>query len=346
MTKIQSAYYFLLFAISISLVVVYFIIKPFLGSLILAAVFAFIFHPLYKKFEKGFKGHKSLAAFFTTVIAVVLIVLPVFFLGNQIFKEASQLYQSFVSGGNGVSFKSIESAINQARTIFHVPEDFNLNFSEYARQALGLLIQNFVVIFSSFAKIMFDALVFIIALYFFIKDGGKLKDYFIAVSPLADKDDELVLTRLKSSVSAVVKGSLAIGIIQGLLTGIGFTIFGVPNAALWGVVASISALIPGVGTALVLVPAIIFLFITGNTFGWIGLLIWGMTAVGLIDNILGPKLMGRGMEIHQLAVFLSVLGGLAFFGPLGFLLGPLTMSICLALIDIYLSLKSQPVKQS
>jgi predicted PurR-regulated permease PerM len=326
------------------LVVVYLIIRPFLTPLILAAVFAFIFHPLYRRVLNIFKGRKSLAAFFVTVISAILIIAPLTLLGNQIFKETSQMYQAIVGDGKGVSSKSIEYVISQIQSVLPIPKGYDINLSEYVMQGLSFLIQNFVVIFSSFAKIMFDALVFVIAFYFFIKDGGKMKDYFINLSPLADKDDEFVLSKLKTSVSSVVKGNLAIGVIQGLLTGIGFAIFGVSNAALWGVVAAVAALVPGLGTAIVVVPAVIYLYLSGNTFGWVGLSIWGATAVGLIDNLLGPKLIGRGMGIHPLAVFVSVLGGLAFFGPLGFLLGPLTMSICLALIDIYFSLKTQAAK--
>jgi len=186
--------------------------------------------------------------------------------------------------------------------------------------------------------------VFLTAFYFFLKDGHKLKSYFVALSPLADSDDELIVSRLKLAVSATIKGNLAIGLIQGALTGIGFAIFGVPNAALWGGVAVVAAFLPGIGTALVITPAIIFLFLIGNTFGGIGLLIWGLTAVGLVDNFLGPRLVGRGMQLHPLAVFIAILGGLAFFGPLGFLLGPLAMSVCLALIDIHGSFKARENK--
>ena len=185
---------------------------------------------------------------------------------------------------------------------------------------------------------------FLIAFYFFLKDGKKLKNYIVALSPLDDSDDELIVSRLKLAVSAAMKGNLLIGLIQGTLTGIGFAIFGVPNAVLWGSVAVIAAFLPGIGTSLVLAPAIIFLFVTGNTFGGVGLLIWGIIAVGLIDNLLGPRLVGRGMQLHPLAVFVAVLGGLSLFGPLGFLLGPLAVSVCLALVDIYTSLKAQQIE--
>ncbi|RJR12807.1 AI-2E family transporter, partial [Candidatus Parcubacteria bacterium] len=160
-------------------------------------------------------------------------------------------------------------------------------------------------------------------------------------SPLKDGDDEIIATRLGSAVLATVKGNLLIGLIQGAMTGLGFLLFGVPNAALWGSVAAVMALVPGLGTAIVILPAAIFLFLTGDTTGAIGLLVWGIAAVGLIDNFLGPRLVGMGLKLHPLAVFLAVLGGLSLFGPIGFLLGPLTLSVCLALIDIYFSLQKK-----
>lgn len=285
------------------------------------------------------KKRESLAAFATIILAIILIIIPITLLGIQIFKESSQLYHSLANeGGFEVSMRDI---LDRARATFPILADFELDFGRYAKQGLEAMIQNLGAVFSSFARILLNAFVFLTALYFLLKDGSKLKNYFVALSPLADTDDELIASRLKSGVLAVIKGNLTIGLIQGALTGIGFAIFGVPNAALWGSLAVITALIPGIGTALVIAPAIIFLFLTGNNVGGIGLLIWGVIAVGLVDNFLSPKLVGRGMRLHPLAAFIAVLGGLAFFGPLGFLLGPLTISLCLALIDIYVSLKNK-----
>jgi len=340
MNKNNHSHYFLLIALAASLAIVYFIAKPFLGPLILAAVLAFLFQPIYQRVLNYLKKRESLAAFSTTLIAVILVLLPVALLGTQIFKESTQLYQSLTSEENGLE-TSIWVALDQIRGIFPIINNIELDFSRYVKQGLEVLVQNFGVVFSSFAKILLHAFVFLTAFYFFLKDGSKLKNYFVALSPLRDADDELVVSRLKTAVSAAIKGNLTIGLIQGLLTGIGFAIFGVPNAALWGGVAAVAAFLPGIGTALVILPAIIFLFLTGNTFGGFGLLAWGLIAVGLVDNFLGPKLVGRGMQLHPLAVFIAVLGGLAFFGPLGFLLGPLAISVCLALIDIYFSLKDK-----
>ncbi len=329
--------YFLLICIAIFAFLFYSIISPFFGPLIVAAVFAFLFRPLNKKMNKYFKNKKNLATLVTTVIAVIIILIPISFVGTQIVKESTFVYNYVADGG----FDNFMSKTNNLLSQSKISKNLDIDFKQYVEKILQNLIQNVGSIFSSFTKILLNFFVFIMAFYFFLKDGEKLKDYFVVISPLDDKDDKKILDRLKMAVSAIVKGSLLIGLIQGTLTGVGFAIFGVPNAVLWGTVAAISALIPGIGTALVIVPGIAFLFITGNTFGGFGMLIWGTMAVGLIDNLLSPRLVGKGMKVHPLLIFLAVLGGLTFYGPLGFLLGPLTVSVFLALVEIYFSLKSK-----
>lgn len=344
MNQKQRSHYFLLFGLVAAIIVIFLIIRPFLNPLILGAVFAFLFQPLYRKILRLLWKQQSIAALATMIIAVVLVMLPIMLLGFQIFKELNQLYQTVINGDKDIFLTMIEDGINQARVFLFIPDNFQINFSQYLQQGIDALMRNVGSIFSSFAKILLDFFVFLVAFYFLLKDGHKLKNYIIALSPLDDEDDEMIASRFKLAISSVVKGNLVIGIIQGALTGIGFTLFGVPNAVLWGSVAAIAAVLPGIGTTLVLAPAIIFLFITGNIFGSAGLLVWGMTAVGLIDNFLGPILVGKGMQMHPLLVFIAIIGGIAFFGPLGFLLGPLVMSPCLTIIEIYFSLKERKTK--
>lgn len=336
--KNQQPNYFLFLCLAVSLIVVYYIFRPFLASLVLASIFAFIFQPIYKKLLTATKNRESLSALITTFIAIIIAIVPMAILGTLVLKESTELYQTLIKGENGGLIGTIRLAAENLRNI--LPVNFDLDINQYAKQGLESLILNLGDIFSSFAKILINTLVFLISFFFLLKDGGRLKNYFVILSPLDDKDDEMIVKRLESAVLATVKGSLTIGLIQGALSGIGFALFGVPNPALWGSTAAIAALIPGVGTSLILVPAIFYLLLTGHTLAGLGLLAWGLTAVGLIDNLLGPKLIGRGMHLHPLIVFLAVLGGLSFFGPLGFLLGPLAISLCLALIDIYLSLKT------
>ena len=130
---------------------------------------------------------------------------------------------------------------------------------------------------------------------------------------------------------------MLVALIQGCLTGVGLWLFGFENTFIWGVLAAFGALIPSVGTTLVLVPAVLYLFFTGDTVAALGLIAWGVVAVGTIDNILGPYLMGRGNSIHPLLVLLSVLGGISVFGFIGFLLGPIVVSLFLVLLELYSS---------
>lgn len=341
MNKQHHSHYFLLLALSASLLLVYLIVQPFLSALIMAGICAFLFQPVYRKSLRVFRGSETLSALATTFLAVVLVLLPIALLGSQIFKESAELYQALAYQNAGGFADSIETIVDQARAMLPIPVGFEVDVKQYATQGLELVIQNLGTIFSSFARMLLGVFVFLTAFYFFLKDGRALKAHIVALSPLDDKDDEFIASRLKAAVSAAVKGNIAIRLIQGFLTGLGFAIFGVPNPVLWGGVASVTAFLPGIGTALIITPAIIFLLLAESTGGAIGLLLWGVVVVGLTDNLLGPRLVGHGMQLHPLAVFISVLGGLAFFGPLGFILGPLTVSGSLALIEIYSSLKAR-----
>jgi predicted PurR-regulated permease PerM len=213
----------------------------------------------------------------------------------------------------------------------------SLNVTEYLKSALVWIFGNLDTIFKGFASVAAYVFVFLISMFYFLRDGMKMKKRFVAWSPLIDEQDEQITATLKRAVRSVFAGTVAVSIIQGILTGFGFWIFGIPAPAVWGSAAAVAAMVPGLGTSLVLVPGVIYLFVSGNTANGIGLLIWGVFAVGLIDNLLGPYLMNRGINIHSFLILISVLGGLVTFGVVGFLLGPLILAFLVALLDIYRS---------
>ncbi len=160
--------------------------------------------------------------------------------------------------------------------------------------------------------------------------------FAVVLSPLSHEDDEILFGRLERAINSVIKGNLSIALIQGIIAAVGFTIFGLPNSVIWGTLTAFAALIPGVGTSLVVIPAVIYLFFASGMFPAIGLLVWGVLAVGLIDNFLGPKLIGSGMRLHPLFVLFAVLGGISLFGAIGIFLGPLTLAFLVALVSVYL----------
>lgn len=341
MNNRKSQFYYLLTLLSGALLLTFFIFRPFLYTLISAIVFTVVFQPVHQKVLCYTRQHQGIAALITSVIIITIVLVPVVFLVMQIFKEAQQLYSEVtaVGGKDNILNAFKEITINIQRYI-PVPMEFSLDFDKYLEQGLGWLLKNIGGVFSNIAKIILNFFIFLIALYYLLKDGQRLKKAVVALSPLTDADDEKIFNILELAVNSVIKGNLTVAVIQGGLTAVGFAIFGVPNAVLWGTVTAIAALIPGFGTSLVLIPAILFLFLNNEIYHAIGLLVWGAVAVGLVDNLLGPKLIGRGIQMHPFIILLSVLGGIGFFGPIGFLLGPLAMSLLIAFFEIYFSLKS------
>ncbi|MBI5644644.1 AI-2E family transporter [Candidatus Kaiserbacteria bacterium] len=333
-------HYFLLALLIAAGVLTFLVFQPFLAPLALGAVFAVVLHPIHQRFVKAFRGRESLAAFATVAISMIALLIPMFLIGFQLLKEANQLYGSVSAGDTEQVFGSliqravtnVEQYVPNASTLL---EGLRAGADQYARTGLNWMIQHLDNALSGIAALALSLFIFFVTLYYLLRDGVRLKDYLVTLSPLADQDDRTIATRLELAVNSVVKGKLAISATQGLLTGIGLALFGVPNPVLWGLIAAIASLIPPFGTALVIAPAVLFLFLTDHVGAAIGLTIWGTVAVGLIDNVLGPILMSSGMRLHPLLVLLSVLGGLPFFGPIGIFLGPLTLSLLLALLSVY-----------
>lgn len=320
-----------------------FIFLPYFSALLVAMVLGVLLRPLHewlRKYISPKEETSSIAALVSVVVILVAILTPLFFLGIRISSEAQDMYENLTSEGNKPQlFMILNNSINELSVKFFGSE-FIESVGEFdiTTHLKGLLRWGFTNIDSLFSKaagFVLGAVVLLFALYFILRDGKSLKRQLVNLSPLPDRQDEQIFSKLNSAVHSVVWGSLAVGLIQGVLTGIGFAIFGVPSPALWGSVAVVAALVPGIGTALVLIPGVIYLFATGSAAMAIGLLIWGAIAVGLIDNFLGPLLINRGVKIHQFLILLSVLGGLSFFGPIGFIAGPLVLSLLFALLEIY-----------
>jgi predicted PurR-regulated permease PerM len=339
----QAERYFLLALLVGALILAFFLFKPFLYALILALVLATVCAPVYRGFLATTNNHRGLAAFFATLVVLVMVVVPVTLLTAQIIREASQLYVYLISEpGNYALTTSLDYVAGHIQRFVPIQlEPSAVDVSGYARAALSWLLSHLGVFAANAAKIGISIFIFLLALYYAFKDGTRLKRAVVALSPLQDIHDEQIFSKLTLAVNAVIRGNLVVAIVQGTLTAVGFAIFGVPNIVLWGSVATVAALIPGLGTALVVIPAVGFLFISAHYGAALGLLVWGMVAVGLIDNFLGPKLVERGVRIHPFLILLSILGGLALFGPLGFLLGPLALSLLFALLEIYFSLQSK-----
>lgn len=343
----KSQHYFFLVILVAAIILTIFIFYPYLTSLLLALVFSVVFRPLHRWVSRIFsRGNQrsSISTFITLMIVALAIITPLIFLGKQIYTESEQLYYSLTDEGQRSQIISTLNSVSQALSsrLFNAfpAYDFDsLNITTYIQNFLEWSFANLDTIFSSVTKLLLQIFIMLFALFYLLRDGGKFRQDLISISPLNDSYDEKIMAKLKQAIRSVVVGSLVVSLIQGILTGIGFYLFGVPNPALWGSFAVVSALIPGIGTSLVIIPGVLYLFFTSTHIHSLGLLIWGIVAVGFIDNYLGPLLVNRGIQIHPFIILLSVMGGLIFFGPIGFIAGPLVIALLYALLEIYKNTK-------
>lgn len=337
--KLEIYLFFILLAIS--LFIVFSIFSPYLYAIIIAVIFAVIFNPVHNKLSNLMPRHTSLSALLTVLIVALIVLVPLVFFGMQLSDEVKNLYDNVFKNTENIGFiRRLTDAVNGLLTNFSpfgfkFPVFDSVDTENYVLSSLSWARSHFGDVFSGLAKFFVNLFLFMIALFYLIKDGSKFKKQIIEISPFQDDRDELIIDKLRLAVVTIVKGSILVSLIQGVLATVGFSIFGVPSPVLWGSVAIIAALIPGLGTALVMFPAVLFLFFTGATGPAIGLLVWAVVAVGLVDNIIGPKLVEKGIKIHPFLILISALGGIGYFGVIGFILGPIALSFLFTLLDIY-----------
>ena len=188
---------------------------------------------------------------------------------------------------------------------------------------------------ASTATFLLNLFVMLYAMFYFLRDGGVILEKILYYTPLSHGDEVRVLERLRSVTRATIKGTVVIGIIQGTLAGIGLWFAGLASAAFWGTVMAVLSIVPGIGAALVWVPAVIYLFVIGEKLTATLLLIWCAAVVGTIDNMLRPKLVGKDAKMPDLLILIGTLGGLFLFGPIGFIIGPLVCGLFLTVWEIY-----------
>jgi len=319
--------------LAVVLFLAWLILAPYMSALVLAGTLAFLFRPLYQKCLHVFR-YESVAALSVVVIVTLIIFLPLGFLGVRLFTDATALYSLLASHGGFDPGTTIANFLNAHFKNLPVHE-VAANFNGYAQQGLAWLIQHLGSFFSGVAQIFLTAFLSLLGLFYFLKDGERRKKWIFETIPLAPKYTERIVREMGVAGSSVIKGTLIVAIAQGIVLGVGFLLFNVPDPTFWGVLAVPASIIPVVGTWLVAVPAIAYLFLTGQTVVGICLLVWSLICINLIYNVFSPQLMHRSVDIHPYLILLSILGGIGLFGPIGFLVGPLAIAALFSLFKIY-----------
>ncbi len=314
-------------------VLVFYIFLPFFEVLMLSVIFSVVLSPLQEKISKVLGGRKGLSAAIVVVLFLVVILTPTVFLAVKLLNETKDIY-FHLTNDTQVSFVEKISGYIDRPASKYFPE-LSIDFKNIISLSAGRLTGHITSILSSILSLFTGAVLVFFSLFFFLRDGEKFKNILVSLSPLNDSYDEKIVLKLKQTINTTMLSVLLISVLQGLLSGFGMWVFGIPNPTLWGSLSAVVSLVPGLGTTLTFVPAIIYSYFSGNITSTIGLLLWWVLAVGLIDNLLGPYLYSKNTQIHQLIMLFSVIGGLVFFGPIGFIFGPIVLALFFTLIDIY-----------
>jgi len=334
MNTTSTEKYFLFIFLLMVIVFTVIIFYPFITIFILAAAFSVVLNPVYLWIKIHLvKNIPWLASIVTILLFVLILCIPLFFVGRAIFNQTQDLYYNIVnlnSENYSQFIGSINTYINKL-----LPAGFDFDISSKITELISSLSNNLANFFSSILNSILTLFLIIFSLFYLLKDGEKWKNGFVNIFPLKNRDTNEILSNLHKSINRIFKGSFIIAILQGVLSWIGFMVFGVPNAIIWAVLVCVASFIPTVGTSLISVPAMLFLFFSGMQFQALGLLIWSAFLVGMVDNILSPYLISKDSDIPSLFILFSILGAIVLMGPLGILIGPLVLSLLYSLISIY-----------
>ncbi|HTM68074.1 MAG TPA: AI-2E family transporter [Candidatus Binatia bacterium] len=309
------------------------VFRPYLTLLAFGGVFAVVSRPLYLFILKYLKSSTA-AAFLTIIIVASIIMLPTAFFFASLAAELGVLFSNIRGYFDSNTLSQLLIRYLPQKLHGQIPAMIDEGV-QLLRGFAELLSTNLLALFSNLFDIVFGFLVVLFSGYYLLKDGTKVKKELLTLSPLGDDHDEEVFQRVVVTVRAVMTGVLIVGLIKGVLSGLFYWIFGIPAPLFWGTMTGFASFIPIFGSAIVTVPAVLYLLLIGKVGAAIGLAIVAFGIIGTIDNFLQPKLMEGKTNIHPLLILLAILGGLHFYGFSGFILGPLTLSVTMALIDIY-----------
>ena len=334
-----SKVFLLILALAIS-AIFFAMIRGFLTALLLAAILAGLTAPVYRRFVKLFRGREGPASAATLLMVLLVIILPLSGFLGLVAKEAVEVSQKVSPTIEQLVMQPTELDRFLERLPFYDRiepyQDLIVSkIGDLAGRTGTFLVNTLAATTRGTARFFFGLFIMLYALFFFLIDGRSILDKILYYMPLSSEDEQRMVGKFVSVTRATLKGSLIIGIVQGGLAGAAFAVAGIDGAIFWGTIMAVLSIIPGVGAAIVWIPAVIYLFAIGRPTAAIGLTIWCAGLVGTIDNFMRPKLIGKDTKMPDLLILLSTLGGIIFFGALGFIIGPIVAALFVTVWDIY-----------
>jgi predicted PurR-regulated permease PerM len=318
----------------------YQVLSPFLTPIVWAMVLSITFYPLYRLFEKLIK--RPWAASLVTLLIILIIILgPFTYIVKTLVTEITEIYSTVEDKGFEIITRIQESPtfsrILEKISSFTAEKNVDLNEAAIkSLKAIGKYIgENISKLFKDIAIFALSFIIMCLTIFYFLKDGKALINYIQERIPLIEEQKRQIQIRVKEMIIAAIYGGLAVGIAQGTLGGLAFFFLGIPAPVFWGSAMAFFSLVPVFGSFTIWGPASIILIVSESYAKGIGLFLYGVLVISTIDNILKPLIIGGRTKLHMLLIFFSVLGGIKYFGFIGFILGPLITVLCLSFLEIY-----------
>lgn len=349
---LNYGHYFLFFLLFLSLLTSYKLIRPYLNPIILAGILAIVLRPIYEKLLRGTRGRKNIAAFLACTLLTLVVMIPLLFLFFALLQQGVQSFNAIYDWVAQEKYRAIlehpllddlvAAAQEYLPSVQKLFPDFELanikldkvllqlssTTGKYLLNQGGMLVTNLSAIAIQFFLMLF-------VLFFFLRDQDIIFKTILHLSPLSNTQEREILSKIEIVAKSVFLGTFVTGVAQGFAGGLAFSIAHLPGL-FWGTVMAFASLIPVVGTALIWVPAALYLFLSGHWGYGIFMVVWCALIVGMIDNFVRPLFMkGAGSNMSTLLIFLAVLGGLSYFGLIGLLYGPLIVGLTIVLLYIY-----------
>ena len=316
------------------------LVAPFMMVTFWAAVLAIVFYRPYRIIRIKLKGRSNRAALVTLVIILLAVLLPLAAIGAALVNESLKLYNNIQSGE--IDIPGIIDIVEQQLPLVSdflgsigvdtakLRASLSATAMEVSQAIAGSVLgytQNLITLVVNFFLMLY-------LLFFFIRDGREIMRAIMHAIPLGDSMEEQLFVRFATTARATLKGSVIVAVTQGTIGGITFWILGIPGAVFWGTIMTLLSLLPAVGSGIIWAPAAVILFLSGDRVEAIVLVLIGVLVIGLVDNILRPILVGRDTRMPDYLVLLSTLGGLAWFGLSGFVIGPCIAALFITVWEI------------
>lgn len=323
----------------------YVIVRPVFMALALGMVAAYVFYPVFEYFKQRI-GRPNLSAFLCSLLGLLMIIIPIFLLVNSMATETGQLYgkaKELILKEDLFACPEVPSTItcrflDKINSLYENPE-VKAQLAEWVKtfvQQVSTVLRQ--VIFSLPRLIVF-LFVSVLSMFYLLRDGHFVVSRLKEALPLSKHHQNVILEQLQSTMRGVIYGTLIVAVVQALLALLGFYFLGIPNPVFWSIVLALFAFLPFIGSWIVWFPAGISLILQGEASGGVArgiiLLIYGFLIISGVENVLRPLLVGSSAKVPSLVILLGVMGGILVWGPMGFVLGPIVLSLFKTFFDIY-----------